>query len=845
MTRWFRAGLLGAAVLVAPALLSAQARQGFVPGWERTGLDFSRNGVWRPKGRAVSQTRADLLAAGDMNALNAPMRSSGAGPNLAAVTGVLRVPAIMFSFTGSTAPAQPFTTQSYTDALFGPVAPGGRPYSLRTFYEQLSNGTFSIQGDVSNWVVLSQPEASYTGQPGACAGLSTNGNCNGVWSGNSTALLQVGLKDAIDLVDGATNFALYDNDGPDGVPNSGDDDGFVDIAMFLHAELDGACGGATNNHPWAHRYFLLTTKATNDARTGGGFIAVRDYYIQSAVGGSGACTTSELMGPGTAAHELGHGLGLPDLYDTESNTEGIGQWGLMGSGNYTTAFSPSRMEAWSLNEMGWVTLRPITAGGTYTLGPAPTSDTAFVLTPAGANPRGQRFLIENRQPVQADSAVIRIHCGRSGNPVGCGGGVLIWHVDQSKIDAGAFQNTVNSGAIHGLELVQADGVNDMRNASVNPPRARGDGGDPYPGITSNTAFTPTSTPAANLNNTAFANGAAAGFAIDQIGITGGVASMRINFGGSYRVNANDPAVSISVDGTPTTLFQGLLIDGTSHTLSVVSPQLSGDGRRRFTFASWTDGGLQTHDIVAALAGDTITATMSREHKVVATTVGNGTIGSTPSVDLTGAFVAQNSPLELVATAGNGESFVNWTGDTTTTNATLVLPMGRPYNLTATFSAPVSISTEAGLAAGTMGAPYALQLAAAGGNGTYTWTVTTGTLPPGLTLSTGGALSGIPAGADDYAFTVQATSGAQNATLNATLSVVQPALVQTEVVSLAVTGASALTANDVKYLDLLGNNSGSFDIGDFLAWVRETGATGALREFEAAQRAAQTRTAKEK
>ena len=37
-------------------------------------------------------------------------------------------------------------------------------------------------------------------------------------------------------------------------------------------------------------------------------------------------------------------------------------------------------------------------------------------------------------------------------------------------------------------------------------------------------------------------------------------------------------------------------------------------------------------------------------------------------------------------------------------------------------------------------------------------------------------------------------------------------------------STALAKSDIRYLDLLGNRNGKFDVGDFLAWVKETGAT---------------------
>ena len=96
---------------------------------------------------------------------------------------------------------------------------------------------------------------------------------------------------------------------------------------------------------------------------------MQDYTIQSSKGGNTACTQGQIMPIGTIAHETGHTFGLPDLYDTSGNTEGIGEWGIMGSGNYTKANSPAGFDAWSRAELGWVTLDTLTASQTVTLAP--------------------------------------------------------------------------------------------------------------------------------------------------------------------------------------------------------------------------------------------------------------------------------------------------------------------------------------------------------------------------------------------------------------------------------------------------------------------------------------------
>ena len=64
-------------------------------------------------------------------------------------------------------------------------------------------------------------------------------------------------------------------------------------------------------------------------------------------------------------------------------------------------------------------------------------------------------------------------------------------------------------------------------------------------------------------------------------------------------------------------------------------------------------------------------------------------------------------------------------------------------------------TAARRATGEVGAPFDSSLTATGGFGTYAWTVSTGTLPPGLDLADG-AISGTPRAAGSYAFIATVT-----------------------------------------------------------------------------------------
>jgi hypothetical protein len=85
-------------------------------------------------------------------------------------------------------------------------------------------------------------------------------------------------------------------------------------------------------------------------------------------------------------------------------------------------------------------------------------------------------------------------------------------------------------------------------------------------------------------------------------------------------------------------------------------------------------------------------------------------------------------------------------------------------LTITVNATLTVGTMT-LPDGGVGLVYGTQtLAATGGDGTYTWTVSTGSLPSGLTLAASRDITGTPTATGTSDFTVQVTSGdAQTAT----------------------------------------------------------------------------------
>jgi hypothetical protein len=82
--------------------------------------------------------------------------------------------------------------------------------------------------------------------------------------------------------------------------------------------------------------------------------------------------------------------------------------------------------------------------------------------------------------------------------------------------------------------------------------------------------------------------------------------------------------------------------------------------------------------------------------------------------------------------------------------------------------------------GAVGAPYSAALSASGGEPPYRWALSSGSLPPGLSLSTAGVISGTPTTAGAYQFGASATdSGGAIASRTFTIRVENPLRILTE------------------------------------------------------------------
>ena len=359
-------------------------------------------------------------------------------PLLSPAVGNRNIIVLLVEFADNRADKVSHSSAAYQKLLFdstGVVATG----SMSEYYQEVSYGRLCINGDVSVWLEAPQANTYYTDDQFG----------KGSWPRNRRKL----AYDVVVTADPFIDFSQYDGDG----------NGEVDALFIVHAGPGGEDTGETNDL-WSHKWTL----PANANGTGEGYVTDDGVEIVAYTMQPEEHADGRLISIGVFCHEYGHVLGLPDLYDRDNSSQGIGNWGIMGSGSWggdgRSPETPVHFCAWSKEKLGWIQPTIIDNNTVaQCISRVEEHPEVYKLWTRGM-PSNEYFLIENRQKAGFDSKLPN-------------DGLFIWHIDNSV-------TTQNDNEDHKLvDLEAADGNEDLDRGSN-----RGDAGDPFPGSTGSRFF---------------------------------------------------------------------------------------------------------------------------------------------------------------------------------------------------------------------------------------------------------------------------------------------------------------------------------------------------------------------
>ncbi|UOE43539.1 immune inhibitor A domain-containing protein [Agromyces larvae] len=226
-------------------------------------------------------------------------------------------------------------------------------FTMKNMYEEMSHGAYTVTGAATPWITVPHSEAYYgatvchlneDGEYEAGPMQDMQGHPD-----NPLGPGQLAIDAVAALAQAQPNFPwadydLEDQGDRDGDGNLWEPDGVIDHVVLVHAGADKSGGGGDEGTYaiWAH-----SSAVPGGADIPGTNLKLSNYIVQP-----------EDSGVGVFAHEYGHDLGLPDLYDTSNaGNSDIDFWDLMNSGSHSGPIfqsMPTHMGLWDKWVLGWV-----------------------------------------------------------------------------------------------------------------------------------------------------------------------------------------------------------------------------------------------------------------------------------------------------------------------------------------------------------------------------------------------------------------------------------------------------------------------------------------------------------
>ncbi len=283
--------------------------------------------------------------------------------------------------------------------------------SFRDFWLVNSQGELRISGEVFGPYKVSSTLSDYA--CGAKNGSSRN-YC-GMGSGAQNL-----ARDLIELADKDIDFSKFD----------GNADGSVDCFIIIHSgqgaeTLPYSYDDSRCCDIWSHAFYTYIN--TQEGKT-----------IRGGVVAAGISEIFPRGNMGLIAHEFGHLLGLPDLYDSGYSgggvqSCGVGPYSLMGYGLYKgnpLGTLPANLSPWEKIYLGWAFPKLVTSDFCEAISSTSYSKSFIKIQAYGGASQSEYFLVEfrKRELFEGDFP---------------SEGVIIWHIDENVVNSGIASNSVN------------------------------------------------------------------------------------------------------------------------------------------------------------------------------------------------------------------------------------------------------------------------------------------------------------------------------------------------------------------------------------------------------------------
>jgi immune inhibitor A len=260
----------------------------------------------------------------------------------------------------------PDFSRDFFNKLLYSQTPGDN--SMANYYLEQSSGRYTVAGNTDGWVSVPGDMADYDDNPDANVWNFLVDSCN-AWYDSQIAA----GKTAAQIDEYLSQFDVSDRYDYDADGDFNEPDGYIDTFQAVHAGM-GEEGGGPPTAIWSHSWYAYSNligvagpdfNMLGGLRIGDSAYWVGKYTIQPEDGGLGVF-----------AHEYGHDMGLPDLYDYYGEN-GTGFWTLMSSGSWldegkdTIGNKPGHMGVWEKFQLGWAKYEVARAGqkSSHKLGP--------------------------------------------------------------------------------------------------------------------------------------------------------------------------------------------------------------------------------------------------------------------------------------------------------------------------------------------------------------------------------------------------------------------------------------------------------------------------------------------